>query len=88
MEYEIKRSAPGPYKPDWLCGVCGADFRTWMQLPGEDRRQFLRERPDWDITLLALEGRCPRCGGPMGEGADQGPEADQDSGSGGGQTAS
>ena len=53
----------GQYHPRWRCTQCGDDFRHWMQLPGEDRRQFLRQRPYYDITRL-LEDRCPRCGSP------------------------
>ena len=30
----------GPYEPGWLCHACSADFRHWMQLPGEDRRDL------------------------------------------------
>ncbi len=35
---------PERYEPDWLCQTCGADFRTWMRLPGEDRRELLHQR--------------------------------------------
>ena len=49
------------YEPAWLCQACSADFRGWMQLPGEDRREFMRQRPGWEVTLL-LEGCCPACG--------------------------
>ena len=58
------------YEPGWLCQACSADFRTWMQIPGEDRREFLRQRPGWEITLL-LEGCCPACGEQFGATAQQ-----------------
>jgi len=51
----------GRYEPTWLCQACSADFRNWMQIPGEDRRDFLRRHMGWEITLL-LEGCCPACG--------------------------
>jgi DNA-directed RNA polymerase subunit RPC12/RpoP len=53
----------GHDNPLWFCTQCGDDFRRWMQLPGEVRREFLRQRPPYDITRL-LEDRCPRCGSP------------------------
>jgi hypothetical protein len=34
-----------------------------LQLPGEDRRAFFRDRPHYDVIGL-LENRCPRCGMP------------------------
>jgi len=37
-----------------------------MQLPGEDRREFLRRRPGWEITLL-LESCCPYFGEQIGD---------------------
>ena len=54
---------PGQYNPLWRCTSCGDDFCTWLQLPGDVRREFLRQRPHYDITRL-LENRCPRCGAP------------------------
>jgi hypothetical protein len=48
----------GRYEPRCLCQACWANVRHWMQLPGEDRRAFLRWRSAWDVALL-LEGRCP-----------------------------
>ena len=53
----------GQYNAPWRCTQCGDDFRAWLQLPGEDRREFLRQRPQYDITRL-VENRCPRCGYP------------------------
>ena len=53
----------GQYNPLWLCAQCGDDFRAWLLLPGEDRREFLRQRPQYEITRL-LENRCPQCGYP------------------------
>ena len=53
----------GQYNPMWLCQQCGDDFRAWLQIPGEDRREFLHQSPQYDITYL-LENRCPRCGNP------------------------
>lgn len=54
---------PGQYHPVWRCRPCGDDFRGWMQLPGAVRREFLRQRPQYDITRL-LENHGPRCGAP------------------------
>jgi hypothetical protein len=55
---------PGRYEPRWLCQACGADFRQWMQLPGEVRRAFLRRRPS---SIIELCGKaCP--GGVRGTG--------------------
>jgi hypothetical protein len=45
---------------EWYCHQCGADFRDWLSLPGEVRREFLRARPEYDIVNLTEE-RCPRC---------------------------
>ena len=61
MIYDRQPTEPGPYEPGWLCQACGVDWRGWMQLPGEDRREFMRQRPGWEITLL-LEDCCPACG--------------------------
>lgn len=54
---------PSDYRADWLCRWCGDDFRAWLQIPGEDRRCFLRQRPEYDIVNL-IDERCPRCGAP------------------------
>lgn len=53
----------GQYNARWLCAYCGDDFRAWLQIAGEDWREFLRRRPYYDITRL-LEHRCPRCSYP------------------------
>ncbi len=53
----------GDYHAHWHCVHCGGDFRAWLQIPGEDRRAFLRIRSNYDITNL-LDDRCPCCGAP------------------------
>lgn len=62
----MNRFQQNQYEPTWLCDACGVDFRNWMQLPGEDRREFVRQRPGWEITLL-IDDCCPACGKPYPE---------------------
>ena len=57
----------------WLCFVCGADFRYWVDLPHEVRMAFLMKHREFKIERL-LEDRCPRCDAPLTATA-QGPES-------------
>jgi hypothetical protein len=48
----------------WLCFQCGADFRSWTDIPFDERMTFLMARREFQIARL-LDDRCPRCDAPL-----------------------